>query len=156
MNEPWRRVQANPQTSSFFPPFKLSLLQTWAVFNEHFPPCNSAAEISIIFPRNAYDCHNWPAQSTGKAPPPVFRQARPKATRRPSHHAGGSPLHKQLGPCFWHSSWPQGTPASGGTPQTPQTRPGGQAHRWALGQAEAPYHYGSWLRLLCPCLPVPP
>lgn len=126
MNEPWRRVQANPQTSSFFPSFKLSLLQTWAVFNERFPPRNSAAEISSIFTRNAHEWHNWPAQSTGKAPPLIFRQATCKATCQPSHHASVSPLHKQLCPCFWHSSWPLGTPASSGTPQAHGGRPGGR------------------------------
>lgn len=142
MNEPWRRVQAKPQTSSFFPPFKPSLLQTWAVFNEHFPPCNSAAEIRSIFIRNAQNWHSWPVQNTGSTQLLVFRQARPKADHDTValSHASSCAL------AF-------GTPPGHRAPQPQEghhrhTKPGqGQAHRWALWQGEAPYHWGSWLWL---------
>lgn len=138
----------------FFPAFKLSLLQTWTVFNEWFSLCNSAAEISSIFMRNAHKWHNRPAQSTGRAPLIVFRQARPKATWQPSHHAH-SPLHQQLCPSFGHSSWPQGNPTSGGTAQACQARP--EEHtQMDFEERKTLYCYGSWLQLLRPCLPVSP
>ena len=145
MNKPWRSVQANPQTRSFFPSFKLSLMQTWAVFNERFPPRNSAAEISSIFPRNAPDWHNWPARSPGKAPLPVFRQVGPKATRQSPHHASGSPLHQRPCPRVRPCSWPRGTASwpGAGTPA-------------GSGQEKAPRRCGSLLRPLRPCLPAPP
>lgn len=154
MNEPWRRVQAEPQSRSFFPPFKSSLLQTWAVFNERFPPCNSAAEISSIFTRNAPNWHSWPVQSTGNTQLLVFRQARPKA----GHDTVALPHADSCALAF-------GTPPGLRAPQPREghhrhTKPGqGQAQRWALRQGEAPYHCGSWLWLplsLPLCLPVPP
>lgn len=153
MNEPWRRVQAKPQTSSFFPPFKLSLLQTWAVFNERFPPCNSAAEISSIFTKNAHNWHSWPVQSTGNTQLLVFTQ-RVDLGQHADHDTVALPYASSCVLAF-------GTPPGHRAPQPAaghhrHTKPGqGQAHRWALRQGKGPYHCGSWLWLLCPCLPVP-